>query len=130
MAAGPVLGMRARLGLSERSWLFLLSLIIALTMWLYVTVVLNPQHDRLVRNVEVTFNGLRDGWKAVADPRVVDVELRGPASILKVRATDVRAIADVATLEAGSHRVTLRVQVPSGAGQASPSAVQVAVTRP
>jgi YbbR domain-containing protein len=85
-----------------------------------------------VRNVEVTFNGLRVGWRATAEPRVVDVELQGPPTILSARITEVQAIADLEALEAGSHRVKLRVRVPSGvtAWQATPPAVQVSLTRP
>ncbi len=130
--------MRARLGLSERSGLLLLSLLIAVTMWYYVALVHNPAQERsttaslLVRSVEVKFDGLRDGWRAAADPRSVDVELRGPVTILTARTTEVRAIADIGALEPGSHRVTLRVQVPPGVTtwQASPPAVLVTVIRP
>jgi hypothetical protein len=131
--------MRLRLsGLaSERARLFLLSLIIALTMWYYVGTVVNPPEraataSLLVRNVEVTFVGLADGWTALASPRSVDIEMRGPAGLLPARAPDVRAIADVAALDPGAHQVSLRIQIPVGITmvRALPPAVFVTVVRP
>lgn len=130
--------MRARLGLSERSGLLLLSLLISVTMWYYAVGVRNPAQERsataslFVRDVGVTFAGLRDGWRATADPLTVDVELRGSVAVLSLRTGGVRAVADLSALEAGVHRVTLRVQAPAGvtAWQAVPPAVQVTLTRP
>jgi len=129
--------MRARLGLSERSGLLLLSLLISVTMWYYAVGVRNPAQERataslFVRDVGVTFAGLRDGWRATADPLTVDVELRGSVAVLALRTGGVRAVADLSALEAGVHRVTLRVQAPGGvtAWQAVPPAVQVTLTRP
>jgi YbbR domain-containing protein len=123
--------------LSERSRLFLLSLVIAVAMWSYVGAVLHPEPrtataSLLVRNVEVTFTGLADGWKAVALPRAVDIEIRGPASLLAVRAADARAIADLGALDPGAHQVTLRIQIPGGVTmvKATPPAVYVTVGRP
>jgi YbbR domain-containing protein len=129
--------MRARLALSERSGLLLLSLLLSVTMWYYVVGVHNPALERsitaslLVRDVEVAFVGLRDGWSAVAEPRTVDVELRGPVAVLSARTRAVQAVADLSALEAGTHRVTLRVQVPDGvtAWQAIPPAVRVTLAR-
>ncbi len=131
--------MRARLAriLSERARLFLLSLLIAVTMWYYVGTVLNPEQrtataSLLVRNVEVTFTGLADGWRAEASPRAVDIEMRGPASLLAARAADARAIADLVALDPGAHQVTLRIQIPGGVTmvKAIPPAVFVTVVRP
>ncbi len=125
--------------LSERAQLFLLSLVIAVTMWYYVGNVLNPQErsvgtSLLVRNVEVRFVGLADGWTAIASPRSVDVEMRGPgpAALLASRASDVRAVAELGELDPGAHQVTLRIQVPAGvtAVRANPPAVSVTVVRP
>jgi YbbR domain-containing protein len=124
--------------LSERTWLFLLSLGIAVAMWYYVGATLQPpavqpQTASLrMHNVEVAFAGLADGWRASADPGVVDIDLGWPApAVLAVRPTDVRAIADVTALEAGPHQVTLRIQVPAGvtAVQATPPAVTVTLIR-
>lgn len=131
--------MRARLAasLSERSRLFLLSLAIAMTMWYYVGTVLNPHPERLtasllVRNIAVEFSGLAVGWTAVASPRAVDVEMRGPGMLLAARASDVRAFADLESLDPGAHQVTLRIQIPGGVTmvKAIPPAVFVTVVRP
>lgn len=131
--------MRARLAasLSERSRLFLLSLAIAMTMWGYVSFVLNPHPERstaslLVRNIAVEFSGLAAGWTAVASPRTVDVEMRGPGMLLAARASDVRAFADLESLVPGAHQVTLRIQIPGGVTmvKAVPPAVFVTVVRP
>jgi hypothetical protein len=125
--------------LAGRTGLFLLSLAIAVAMWSYVRTAVNPPPERalvaslLVRNVEVTFNGLPNGWRASSDPRTVDIEMRGPASaVLAVRPTDVRAIAEVGALDADSYRVALRIPVPAGVttAQASPPSVVVTLLRP
>ena len=124
--------------LSERTWLFLLSFAIALAMWYYVgasvTPVVQSQSASLrMRNVEVTFAGLTDGWRASASPVAVDIDLGWPApAVLAVRPTDVRAIADVTSLDPGPHLVTLRIQVPAGvtAVQATPPVVSVTLVRP
>lgn len=125
--------------LSERTWLFLLSLAIAVAMWYYVRPSAQPPAVQSqtallrLRNVEVTFAGLADRWRASANPPVVDIDLGWPApAVLAVRPTDVRAIADVASLDAGTHQVPLRIQVPAGvtAVQATPPAVTVTLIRP
>ena len=132
--------MRASLGrlLSERAWLFLLSLGIAVTLWYYVGRVPNPETDRtplgsvVVHNVEVTFAGLADGWIADATPATVDVEVRGPTpAILNVRRSEVQAIADVDRLEPGPHQVNLRIRIPTGVTsvQVIPPTVRVALSR-
>jgi hypothetical protein len=123
---------------SERTRLLLLSFAIALGMWYYVGAsvapVVQPQTASLrMRNVDVIFAGLTDGWRASANPAAVDIDLGWPAPVpLAVRPTDVRAIADVASLEPGPHLVTLRIQVPAGvtAVQATPPAVTVTLVRP
>ncbi|MDR7419820.1 MAG: CdaR family protein [Armatimonadota bacterium] len=120
--------------LSERARLFLLSLAIAVTLWFYVGAAARlPQDGGSVAtirlsNVPITITGLDAGWRATASPTAVDVEMRWPASaVLAVRPSDVQAIADVSGLEAGRHRVNLRIQVPSGVTsvQANPSAVSI-----
>ncbi len=123
---------------SERTWLFLLSFAIALGMWYYVGAsvapVVQPQTASLrMHNVDVIFAGLTDGWRASANPASVDIDLGWPAPVpMAVRPTDVRAIADVASLEPGPHLVTLRIRVPAGvtAVQATPPAVTVTLVRP
>lgn len=125
--------------LSERARLFLLSLAIAVTMWYYVGNALQPPEGRTptaslrLHNVAVSVAGLADGWSATAEPDVVDVEVRWPATaVLSVRPTDVRAIADLGTLEPGTHMVPLRIQVPVGITvvKALPPAVLVRIARP
>jgi hypothetical protein len=124
---------------SERTWLFLLSLAIAVAMWYYVgaavqlPAVQSQTASLRMHNVEVTFAGLTDGWRASANPAMVDIDLGWPApAVLAVRPTDVRAIADVTGLNPGSHVVSLRIQVPAGvtAVQATPPTVTVTMIRP
>lgn len=127
--------------LSERARLFLLSLAIALTMWYYVTTTVQPVARRAptaslrLHNVEVVIAGLPFGWRASANPAAVDVEVRWPAgAMLSVRPTDVRAVADVTSLEPGPHLVTLHIQVPIGAVrettvQASPPSVTITLVK-
>ncbi|MDR7523031.1 MAG: hypothetical protein QN168_11260 [Armatimonadota bacterium] len=124
---------------SERPRLLFLSALIAVTMWYYVVAVVRPAPQDAaaatmrLHSVQVSFTGLPEGWRAAADPPAVDIEMRWPASaILAIRPEDVRAIADLSALEAGRHRVTLRIQVPAGvtAVQATPPAVAVTLSRP
>ena len=125
--------------LSERTWLFLLSLAIAVILWFYVDTTAqspsgqSPTASLRLHNVEVSFSGLADGWRASANPPAVDVEMRWPApSLLAVRPADVRAIADVHALEPGPHQVTLRIQVPAGVTtvQTTPPSVVVTLLGP
>jgi YbbR domain-containing protein len=124
--------------LSERARLFLLSLVMAVVLWLYVGTTTRPSGDSSstaslrLNNVEVAFTGLSDDRRASANPPQVEIELRWPApAVLSVRASDVRAIADVTGLDPGAHPVTLRIQVPAGAGvttvRATPPSVIVTV---
>jgi len=85
-----------------------------------------------VRNIAVEFSGLAAGWTAVASPRTVNVEMRGPGMLLAARASDVRAFADLESLDPGAHQVTLRIQIPGGVTmvKAIPPAVFVTVVRP
>ncbi len=133
--------MKARLAalLSERTRLLLLSLAIATAMWHYVGSAQSPRPEPamvaslVVRNVEVTFTGLPGDLAATAYPRTVDLEIRGPTpAVLAVRPSDVRAIAPVGEMDAGTYRVTLRVPVPPGvtSAQATPPVVLVTIARP
>ena len=137
--AAPAMRATRATAVSERTWLFLLSFAIALAMWYYVggasvAPVVQPQTASLrMHNVDVTFAGLANGWQGSANPAAVDIDLGWPApAVLAVRPTDVRAIADVTSLEPGPHLVTLRIQVPAGvtAVQATPPAVTVMLVRP
>ncbi len=137
--ADPVVRTTLTTALSERTWLFLLAFAIAVAMWYYVggasvTPVVQSQTASLrMNNVEVTFAGLPNGWRASANPAMVDIDLGWPApAVLAVRPTDVRAIADVTSLDPGPHLVTLRIQVPAGvtAVQATPPTVTVTLVRP
>ncbi len=133
--------MKARLDrlFSERARLLALSLAIATTMWYYVgsAQIARPEHamvaSLVVRNVEVTFAGLSSDLVATAYPRIVDLEMRGPTpAVLEVRASDVRAIAQVGAMDVGTYRVTLRVPAPAGiaSAQATPAIVLVTIARP
>jgi YbbR domain-containing protein len=124
---------------SERARLFLLALAIAVTTWYYVGASGQPQGGQTrvaslqVRNVEVTFMGLGLGWSGSANPRTVDIEMRGPAdAVLAVRPDEVRAFADVRGLDPGAHQVPIRIPIPRGvtAAQATPPAVTVTLLRP
>ncbi len=125
--------------LSERARLFVLSLLIAVALWFYVGSTGRPPDDESLTaslrlsNVDVMVSGLPDGWRASASPAQVDVELRWPAaSVLAVRTTDVRAIADIAGLEPGPHPVALRIEFPAGVTTARvvPPSVVVTLLRP
>ncbi len=133
--------MRTTLGRarSERTWLFLLSFAIAIAMWYYVggasvaPTVQSQTASLQIQHVEVTFAGLPNGWRASANPAMVDIDLGWPATaVLAVRPTDVRAIADVTSLGPGPHLVTLRIGVPAGvtAVQTTPPTVTVTLVRP
>ena len=125
--------------LSERPRLFLLSLTIAVALWFYAGSTVRPASEGSptaslrLNNVEVTFTGVAEGLRASPSPDAVDIEMRWPAaSLLSVRPRDVQAVADLSALQPGQHRVTLRIQVPSGvtAVQATPPSVVVTLTRP
>lgn len=134
--------MNARLSslISERARLLLLSLAIATAMWYYVGSARGPGSEPamvaslLVRNVEVTFTELPPDLVATAQPRTVDLEIRGPTpAVLAVKPSDVRAIAMVSgSMDAGIYRVMLNVPVPPGVtlAQASPPVVMVTIARP
>ncbi len=131
--------MKAKLAgaLPEGLRLFLLSLAIAVALWFFVGRVPNPEPERtgvgsvIVQNVDVAVAGLSNGWSATPDPRTVDIELGGPAT-LALRPADVRAFADVARLQAGTHDVPLRVQIPLGVTSVkiTPPVVRVMITAP
>ncbi|MDQ7841277.1 MAG: hypothetical protein RDU83_09655 [bacterium] len=133
--------MKARLAalLSERTRLLLLSLAIATAMWHYVGSAQGPRPEPamvaslVVRNVEVTFTELPPDLVATAQPRTVDLEIRGPTpAVLSVKPSDVRAIAPVGAMDPGMYRVTINVPVPPGVtlAQASPPVVMVTIARP
>jgi YbbR domain-containing protein len=63
----------------------------------------------------VTFQGLREGWWAMASPSQVDVILSGPLPKLQsLTVRDVKVIADLFTLDPGTHKVKPTVVVPEG----------------
>jgi YbbR domain-containing protein len=63
----------------------------------------------------VTFQGLREGWWAMASPSQVDVILSGPLPKLQsLTVRDVKVITDLFALDPGTHKVKPTVVVPEG----------------
>ncbi len=97
----------------------LLSVVIALLLWVYVVGEVNPSTTGKISGVAVTFlneDVLEADGLALVDPGdiTVDVTIKGNRSdVLKISADDILVTADLSELETGTQTLKLKVSVPT-----------------
>ena len=94
----------------------LLSIILAVFLWVYVTVTTDPAEEgRFAQTVSIETVGLGDDMLITSGlPYSVSINLRAPNSIwrrMSLERVQAKAIIDVTGLEAGTHQVPISIQI-------------------
>ncbi|MBI4280081.1 MAG: hypothetical protein HY660_16645 [Armatimonadetes bacterium] len=87
----------------------------------------------IMRGVPVQVSDVGEGLRVEMEPQTVDVQVQGgQAVVLRLRPSDLTAVASVARLGPGRHRLPLTVRAPEGVTVIStiPSTVQVVLKEP
>ena len=119
--------------LNNRNFKIILSLILAVALWVYV-VGQDPETSKPVNGVKVSFYNesvLRERGLAVSDisTETIDVTLTGSRTALSsVSASDIVAAVDLAAAVRGDNELVVTVRVPSGITVSSRSVSRVVVT--
>lgn len=99
----------------------ILSLVIAIALWIYVVQVQNPEREKTFKNVPVVFTQktLLENKDLIVlndKDRTVDITLKGSMkNIVNIESTDVAVVADLSTIEEkGTHTVNTSVLLPYG----------------
>lgn len=94
---------------------FLVSILLALGLWVLVTYQNDPETTRVMGGMTVTIANLDSEFELVGDPPTVDITIQGPQSIVSPLERDsVNVVADMdGTDSAGSHDVEIDVDAPS-----------------
>lgn len=100
------------LSLDERLGRILLSIVLAVLLWFYVTGLENPSQATIFRGLQLEVRGLQQNLKIVnTDPLpTIDVSFQAPQNVLSsLSSTDIHPYIDLTSLAAGVHRVPVVV---------------------
>lgn len=106
--------------LKSKKFTFILSLIIAIGLWIYVIGEINPSTDRTFKNIPVTLtyeNMLRDKGLAVSSVSVEKIEVKVKGSITDIGNLDgkeIKASVNLSYLQKGENEANINIRVPDG----------------
>jgi YbbR domain-containing protein len=116
---------------SEWAARLLLSLILGVVLWGWVTVTGDPERSKEFPNIPVAARGLRDGLIVLGDLPMAEVRVTGPRSAIQdLVSTDMQANVDLTSIEqAGTYSVRIQVPKPDDtwSTSASPRSIDVVV---
>jgi YbbR domain-containing protein len=122
------------LGLDDRLGRILLSIVLAVILWFYVTGLENPSQTTSFRSLPLQVRGIETNLKLVSTTSLptVDVSLQAPQNVLStLQAGDIHPFINLSGLGPGVHRVSVQVESDGGIGKSlsnlsvSPSDVQI-----
>jgi YbbR domain-containing protein len=94
---------------------FLFSMVLAFSLWAWVTYQNDPETTRMLGGLPVTIENLDTRFEVPEDPPTVDVTVQGPQSVVSPLERDsVVATVDMSEVESeGEHELEVSVNVPS-----------------
>ena len=104
----------------NRKTLMILSLLIAIAIWMFVMGQVDPQSTITVTDVKVEMQGTKVvedmGLKAtLVKPKIVNVEITGKRSeVNKAKKKGLTAYIDVSTCDYGDNEAEIRIDLPNG----------------
>jgi YbbR domain-containing protein len=120
----PFRDLLPNIGLDDRLGRLLLSIVLALLLWFYVTSLENPEQTTVFKNLVVEVRGAASDLKVMNTLPPIDVSVQAPQTIMNtLRASDVHPFVDLSGYAEGVHDIPVRAQV---AGQ--PPGVQVSLS--
>ncbi|MBQ4564766.1 MAG: hypothetical protein IJA48_00295 [Oscillospiraceae bacterium] len=106
--------------LKNKFFIFIISLLIAVGLWVYVVTVVNPEDTKTITNIPVSFANLTvlEGKGLMltgGEKQYISLELSGKRSDLKqLSSSNVEAVADLSRIDsAGSYEITWSLDLPS-----------------
>ncbi|HHP50807.1 MAG TPA: hypothetical protein ENM97_02820 [Moorella mulderi] len=112
----------------KRDWPYkLLSLAIAMGLWLYVAYAQNPLGERIFR-IPIEVENLSEGLVMAEKPGEVQIRVEGPKELLgALQSRDFRAVINLQGAQVGDNTFPVRVEAPEGVRVISINPPQVAV---
>jgi YbbR domain-containing protein len=107
------------LGLDDRLGRILLSIVLAVILWFYVTGLENPSQTTSIRGLTLEVRGIESNLKLVNNTPLptTDVSLQAPQNVLStLQARDIHPFINLTGLGAGVHRVPVQVEFNGGIG--------------
>jgi len=99
--------------LRRKLTIFFISLLLAFSFWLFVTVGEGPESER-VFNVNVTYRNMGEGLTMLEPLDKVEIKIRGSKQrITTIKESSVVAYIDLKDLDTGTHNLEVKVESPS-----------------
>ena len=104
----------------NRKTLMILSLLIAIALWMFVMDQVDPKTELVVTDVKVEMRGTdvvenMELTATLIEPKIVNVELQGKRSqVNKAKKKGLKAYIDVSTCDYGENEAEIRIELPSG----------------
>lgn len=104
----------------NRKTLMILSLLIAIALWMFVMDQVDPKTELVVTDVKVEMSGTdvvenMELTATLIGPKIVNVELQGKRSqVNKAKKKGLKAYIDVSTCDYGENEAEIRIELPSG----------------
>ena len=120
--------------LNNKKFNIILSLVLAVSMWIYVVGEVNPTSETTIKNVPISFTNLdildeRGLAMSSSSAEAIDVQIKGPRSELgRITKDDIKITADMGALSKGENEVRLEVRVPDGTEVTRKSMGKIVVT--
>ena len=105
--------------------LMLISLLVAIALWMFVMGNVDPQISERVSGVKVEMEGTdtladQDLTATINKPKVVNVTIEGKRSqVIKAKKKGIKAYIDVSTCDYGKNEAEIYVRIPDGASGVS-----------
>ena len=104
----------------NRKTLMILSLLIAIALWMFVMDQVDPKTELVVTDIKVEMRGTdvvenMELTATLIEPKIVNVELQGKRSqVNKAKKKGLEAYIDVSTCDYGENEAEIRIELPSG----------------
>jgi len=118
--AKPIMAMERRMTMRSNKVLMLISLLVAIALWMFVMGNVDPQISERVSGVSVEMEGTdtledQDLTATVNKPKVVNITIEGKRSqVIKAKKKGIKAYIDVSTCDYGKNEAEIYVRIPDG----------------
>ena len=123
--ANQIAARERRAKMRSKKVLMLISLLVAIALWMFVMGNVDPQISERVSGVSVEMEGTdtledQDLTATVNKPKVVNITIEGKRSqVIKAKKKGIKAYIDVSTCDYGKNEAEIYVRIPDGASGVS-----------
>jgi YbbR domain-containing protein len=118
--ANQIAARERRAKMRSKKMLMLISLLVAIALWMFVMGNVDPQISERVSGVSVEMEGTdtledQDLTATVNKPKVVNITIEGKRSqVIKAKKKGIKAYIDVSTCDYGKNEAEIYVRIPDG----------------